>query len=115
MVYTGALLAKMRLVLENLEVDTERMRTNLDLLGGLLLSERVMLALGEHIGKQTAHEVVYEIAMASFERGETFRDALLADLRVAAHLDKNRIDNLLDPSGYVGLAETIVEDVLAKA
>ncbi len=113
MVYTGALLAKARFVLEGLEVDAARMRANLDLLGGLPLSERVMLALGEAIGKQTAHEVVYEVAMAAFEAGEPFRDALLADGRVSAHLDAAAIDALLDPAGYIGECEAIVDGVLA--
>ena len=34
------------------------MRSNLDLLGGFLLSERVMFELSEKLGKQTAHDMV---------------------------------------------------------
>ena len=82
MIYSGALLSKMRTVLEKLEVFPTRMRQNLDLLGGLLLSEKIMLALGEKIGKQTAHEVVYEIAMSSFEKEIPFKEALMSDQRV---------------------------------
>lgn len=114
MIYTGALLAKMRGVVERLQVFPKRMRANLDMLGGLLLSESVMLALGEAIGKQTAHEVVYEIAMDAFETETPFRDALLADARVSAHLGAARIEELLDPVGYIGQAERIVDDVLAR-
>jgi adenylosuccinate lyase len=113
MIYTGSLLAKMRGVVERLNVDPARMRTNLDMLGGLLLSEPVMLALGEAIGKQTAHEIVYEIAMASFESGTRFRDALLADSRVSAHLDAGALDGVLDPVAYIGESERIVDEVLA--
>ena len=113
MIYTGALLAKMRGVVERLNVDPARMRENLDMLGGLLLSEPVMLALGEAIGKQTAHEVVYEIAMASFEQGVPFRDALVADDRVSAHLDAAALDGVLDPVAYIGESERIVDAVLA--
>ena len=113
MIYTGSLLAKMRGVCERLNVDPARMRANLDMLGGLLLSEPVMLALGEAIGKQTAHEVVYEIAMESHEQGLRFRDALLADARVSAHLDAAALDGLLDPVTYIGESERIVDAVLA--
>ncbi|MFU1923447.1 adenylosuccinate lyase, partial [Klebsiella pneumoniae] len=61
-VYAGALLTRMEAVLaEGLEVREERMRANLDLLGGLILSERVMLALAGQFGKQTAHELLHEI------------------------------------------------------
>ncbi len=112
MVYSGALLAKMRTVFEGLHVDPGRMRRNLDLLGGLLMSERVMLALGAVIGKQTAHDVVHDIAMRAFESGTPFRAALLADPRIARHFDDDAIDTLLDPGGYTGLAGQFVDNVL---
>ena len=114
MIYSGALLSKMRTVLEKLEVYPKRMRSNLDMLGGLLLSEKVMLALGEEIGKQTAHEVVYEIAMDSFEKEIPFKDALNADERVSNHLNSQEIGSLLDPVSYIGESEKIVDDVLSR-
>ena len=114
MIYSGALLSKMRTVLEKLEVYPKRMRSNLDMLGGLLLSEKVMLALGEKIGKQTAHEVVYEIAMDSFEKEIPFKDALNADERVSNHLNSQEIGSLLDPVSYIGESEKIVDDVLSR-
>lgn len=114
MIYSGALLSKMRTVLEKLEVYPKRMRSNLDMLGGLLLSEKVMLALGEEIGKQTAHEVVYEIAMDSFEKEIPFKDALKADERVSNHLNSQEIGSLLDPVSYIGESEKIVDDVLSR-
>ncbi|MDG1888282.1 MAG: adenylosuccinate lyase [Alphaproteobacteria bacterium] len=114
MIYTGALLSKMRGVLEKLEVFPKRMRSNLDMLGGLLLSEKVMLALGEKIGKQTAHEVVYEIAMESFEKEIPFQESLIGDIRVSKHLSAQEIGLLLDPVAYIGESEKIVDDVLAS-
>ena len=114
MIYCGALLNKMRAVLEQLVVNPARMRSNLDLLGGLLMSERVMLALGETVGKQSAHEIIHEIAMMAFENKQLFRDALLADPRVTKHLDTAMIDDLLDPIGYLGEAMQLVDDVLTK-
>ncbi len=110
--YTGAILAHMRRVLGGLEVREAQMRRNLDRLGGLLLSERVMLALGERIGKQTAHDVVYAVAMQAHREGVPFADALLAESRVAAHLDRAAIERLLDPSTYVGLAPQLVDRVV---
>ena len=104
----------MRGVLENLEVFPKRMRSNLDMLGGLLLSEKVMLALGEKIGKQTAHEVVYEIAMESFEKEIPFQESLIRDIRVSKHLSAQEIGLLLDPVAYIGESEKIVDDVLAS-
>ena len=114
MIYSGALLSKMRTVVEKLEVYPKRMRSNLDMLGGLLLSEKVMLALGEKIGKQTAHEVVYEIAMDSFEKEIPFKDALNGDERVSNNLSSQEIGSLLDPVAYIGESEKIVDDVLSR-
>ena len=115
MIYCGALLAKMRTVLEQLVVYPARMRANLDLLGGLLMSERVMLALGKTLGKQSAHEIVHELAMMAFENKQLFRDVLLGDPRVTEHLDAGMIDELLDPIGYLGEAMQLVDDVLTNA
>ena len=115
MIYSGALLSKMRTVLEKLEVFPTRMRQNLDLLGGLLLSEKIMLALGEKIGKQTAHEVVYEIAMSSFEKEIPFKEALMSDQRVSNHLKEEEIVELLNPEAYIGESEEIVDNVLEKS
>ncbi len=114
-VYCGALLARMRAVVENLEAFPERMRDNADLLGGLLLSERVMLALGEEVGKQTAHETVYEVAMAARKKGTGFREELAADPRVAPYLDRETIRDLLDPARYLGLTGRIVDEVAGRS
>ena len=113
-VYCGALLSRMRAVVENLEPNLERMQGNAGLLGGLLLSERVMLALGTKVGKQTAHEIVYEVAMAAHETGTGFRETLAADPRVARHLAREEIEELLDPERYLGLTGQIVDEVAGR-
>jgi adenylosuccinate lyase len=110
----GAVLHKARLILAGLQVHPERMRQNLDLLRGLLLSEAVMLALAEHVGRQEAHEIVYEVAMPAFERGLPLADALAADPRVARHLDRAAIEELLRPERYLGLAPQLVDALIAQ-
>jgi adenylosuccinate lyase len=111
---TGAMLAQMKYVLEGLEVHVDKMRANLDTLGGFLMSERVMFALGDKIGKQSAHELVYEIAMRGVEQGITFEAALMADPQAKGALGRDELRALLDPTTYVGLAPAIVERVLAQ-
>ena len=110
----GGLLAMMRYVLSGLTVDTKRMRENLDMLGGFLLSERVMFELSEKVGKQTAHELVYEASMHGIEHGVRFEEALMQDRRVAAALAPAELRKVLDPATYVGLAPQIVDEVLAQ-
>jgi adenylosuccinate lyase len=102
-------------IVRGLRVNPQRMRENLDRLGGLLLSEAVMLRLGEGLGRNAAHDVVYEAAMAAFEGQGRFRDLLLKDARVAAHLGAAELDRLLDPAGYTGLAGVFVDRVLGEA
>jgi adenylosuccinate lyase len=99
--------------LSGLQVDAGRMRKNLDLLGGFLLSERVMFTLSDKVGKQTAHDLVYEASMHGIERGISFELALMQDQRVAAALTPGELRKVLDPTTYVGLAPQIVDQVLA--
>jgi adenylosuccinate lyase len=114
-IYLAAQLALAKNILSGLVVKPQNMRRNLDMLGGLLLSERVMFALAETMGKQTAHEVVYELCMKSEEEHIPFRDVLMADNRVRGAISRERLEHLLDPSTYLGAAPQTVDNVLAAA
>jgi len=111
---TGAMLAQMKVVLGGLEVHVDKMRRNLDALGGFLMSERVMFVLADRVGKQSAHELVYEVAMRGIDQGTTFEHGLMADPKVKAALGADELRALLDPTTYVGLAPEIVDRVLAE-
>ncbi len=89
-----------------LEVDPERMRANLDTSGGLVVAERISFALAPRLGRREAHAVVADAA-----RAPSFREALLADERV--ELSAEELAVLLDPSGYLGSAEALVDRALA--
>jgi adenylosuccinate lyase len=73
-----------------------------------------MFALSGKVGKQTAHELVYEISMRGIERGITFEEALMQDKCVGTALSRAELRAVLDPTTYVGLAPQIVDDVLAQ-
>lgn len=108
----GALDLTLR-VLTGLKIYPQRMLQNLNMLDGLALSEAVMLALGKDLGRQTAHEVVYECAMRSFDLGMSFRKALGEHPLVSAHLTPDQIDDLLDATHYTGQAGQFVDRVLS--
>ena len=112
---TGDMLARLVEVLKGLRLDPLRMRRNLDLGGGLIMAEAVMLDLGAAIGRQHAHDVVYDAAQAAFVEGRPFGKLLAEDLRVTAHLDSNAIEKLLDPIAYTGLCSEIARDAAARA
>ena len=112
--YLSSQLKSMITVLEGLVVKPENMLKNLERLGGLILSERVMFALSEKIGKQTAHHLIYEIAMESAEQKIPFKKLLGQNEKVAAVLTEDQINQLLDPSQYIGLASEKVDEVIAS-
>src|SRR5438309_1780862 len=112
---TGDMLARLVEVLRGLRLDPARMRANLDLGGGLIMAEAVMLNLGQTIGRQHAHDVVYDAAQAAFVESKSFGALLAADPRVIAHLSPRQIEALLDPAGYPGLCAEMARDAAARA
>ena len=111
----GDILSRMILLFEGINVRPERMRANLDLSGGLIMSERVMLALGEHLGRQRAHDVVYEHAQASAVEDVAFRDLLASDEEVQRRLSAQALDDLLDPTTYTGACGEIARTQAIRA
>jgi 3-carboxy-cis,cis-muconate cycloisomerase len=107
---TGGAAAAVRETLEGLEVRPERMRANLDATGGVLLSERIVLALAPRAGRAEAQAAVQDAAAA----GGSFRDELLAQPAVAAQLDAAALDELLDPAGYLGASGELIARALAR-
>jgi adenylosuccinate lyase len=101
---TGDMLARLNIILRRLTVKPERMRKNLDLTDGLIMGEPVMLALGAKIGRQEAHDVVYDAAQAAATGSQSFLTLLQADERVSSKLSATEITALLDPMAYVGKA-----------
>jgi adenylosuccinate lyase len=111
---TDAAVKKMNYVLAGLTVRPANMRRNLDIQKGLLMSEPVMMALGHKLGRQMAHELVYEICMDAFTRDEPLREALLKNPEISSRISESELDAMLDPSSYLGMAETFVDRVLAS-
>ncbi|QPR29581.1 adenylosuccinate lyase [Edwardsiella hoshinae] len=109
----SVILDNLRTVLSALTVNSARMRSNMDLLGGFMLAERVMFALAEKVGKQSAHELVYAAAMRGQEQGLPFSQVLYDDRRISAHLTRSALEALLDPSTYIGHAPRQVDHLLA--
>jgi adenylosuccinate lyase len=106
-VATGDMLSRLVVVCSGLQVNREKMLRNLGLTGGLIVSEAVMLKLGDIVGRQVAHDMVYDAAQAAISDGESFAAILNKDERMEAHLSPEAIDELLDPTHYLGLCSSI--------
>jgi 3-carboxy-cis,cis-muconate cycloisomerase len=115
-VTVGSAAAWLRDCLEHLEIDPLRMRSNLDLTHGLVLAERVTLALSETLGHREAHEVVERASRrAAQERrplSEILPESVAEEPDVTTHLDLAGIAALLDPAGYLGSASVLVSRAL---
>ncbi len=111
----GDALSRLAEVMRGLELRPERMRANLDLGNGLIMAEAVMLDLGRALGRQHAHDVVYDAAQAAFVDNDAFGERLAADPRVAAHLGPAEIARLLDPTAYTGLCAAMAREAAERA
>jgi adenylosuccinate lyase len=97
-------------MLDGLCVDTGRMLRNIGQQRGYLLSEPVLRALTDQLGKHTAHEVVYAAAMDGLDAGQDFRTALRADSRLDAISD-TELDDLLDVRAALGSCTAFTDRV----
>jgi adenylosuccinate lyase len=111
----GDALSRLGVVMRELGLDPARMRRNLELGGGLIMAEAVMLQLGTPLGRQHAHDVVYDAAQAAFVEGRAFSAVLAADPRVTAHLEHAAIERLLDPVAYTGLCADMAREAAERA
>ena len=111
----GDILQRLALIFEGLQVFPDRMRRNLDLSGGLIMGEAIMLELGTQIGRQRAHDVVYEASQASVTQGRPFREMLAEQEEVSARLTPDQLESLLDPARYTGVCRQLAERGAARA
>ncbi len=111
---SGKLLALLGALTGNLDIHAERMRANLEATGGFVLSEAVMLALAERIGKQSAHTVVYETAMAAHSAGRSFKEAVLDNPQMREQLTLEEIAAIFDYRQQTGQCVAMVDQVLTE-
>jgi 3-carboxy-cis,cis-muconate cycloisomerase len=112
-VLTAGALNQAKFALSGLVVDTQQMADNLAISRGLIVAEAVMMGLAPALGRQDAHDVVYDACRLANEKGLTLADALSADSRVITHIDRAEIERLTSPENYLGLAPQMVDRVLA--
>ena len=102
-------------ILSGLELDADRMRRNLDATHGLIVSEAVMMGLAPALGRQTAHDIVYDACRAAIEKDTTLLDVLRGVPEITAHASDEELAAMCDPANYVGVAGEMVDRILARA
>ncbi|HVE09032.1 MAG TPA: adenylosuccinate lyase family protein [Paraburkholderia sp.] len=98
-------------MLRGLQVDALRMRRNLDLTGGLIVAEAVMMGLAPAIGRQHAHDVVYDACRIAIEHNRTLYDVLAADAKISEQFSDAQLRALTDPANYLGAAAEMARNV----
>ncbi|HVB56754.1 MAG TPA: 3-carboxy-cis,cis-muconate cycloisomerase [Candidatus Acidoferrales bacterium] len=110
---SGAL-SQARRMLAGLQVDEKRMRANLDLTNGLIVSEAAMMGLAPYLGRQRAHDLIYDICRKVAETGAPLLDLLAANAEISRHLDRAALARLVDPANYLGQSREMVDRVLSR-
>jgi len=110
---SGALMHSIE-ILPDLEVDTERMLKNLDITHGLIVSEAVMMGLAPILGRQTAHDLVYDACREAVKTDKKLLNVLRNMPEITEHTSDKALIAMCDPSNYVGLAGKMVDRILAN-
>ncbi len=111
--HTAGAVSQALFMLTGLEVDTQRMRQNLDSTGGLIVAEAVMMGLAPALGRNEAHDVVYAACRIALEQKRTLADVLKANDDVTRLVSLAQIDAMCEPTNYLGCAAQMVDKALA--
>ena len=112
-VLSAGCLAQAKFLVAGLQVDEKRMRANLDITKGLIVSEAVMMGLGPHLGRQYAHDLVYDICRQVVATGRPLVDLLAENAEISKHMNKAELAKLCDPANYLGQAGEMVDRALS--
>ncbi|WP_028813715.1 class-II fumarase/aspartase family protein [Streptomyces flavidovirens] len=103
-----------RELVAGLEVSPERMRANLDLTGGLIVSERLAAVLAPALGKAAAKAVMSRASLVAAASGLSLAEILSRDDAITDRFDAQDLQRLLDPAGYTGAAGELTEQALRR-
>ncbi|MGI9521320.1 MAG: class-II fumarase/aspartase family protein [Hyphomicrobiaceae bacterium] len=113
LVLSGGLRAA-REALSGLEVRTDSMAHVLDTSKGLIVAEAVMMGVAPVLGRQVAHDIVYECCRQALEGTSSFVEALLARPEIANVMSRDEVLYLTDPANYMGAAPEMVRQYLSR-
>jgi 3-carboxy-cis,cis-muconate cycloisomerase len=110
----GALLHT-RAIADGIVVDAPRMRANLGITRGLIVSEAVMMGLAPLLGRSEAHHAVKHACDTALAENISLADVLERDREIASRLDRKAIENLIDPANYLGSTQAFIDRLIAAA
>ncbi|HEX4706072.1 MAG TPA: adenylosuccinate lyase family protein [Pseudonocardiaceae bacterium] len=102
-------------IVAGLIVHPDRLATNVEEVTGQVMSERLMLALGEHVGKQRAHEIVYDLTQQAQQDGVAVRHLAAARPDITEHLPAATQAAVFEPATYLGASTELTMRVVTEA
>lgn len=111
---TGGVLENSDYLLRGMQVNTQKMRDDLDITHGLIMAESVTQALAAHIGKADAHHQVEKICHRAIALDCPLQPLLENDPLVSQYLSPAQLTQLLDPATAIGSTDHFVRQVLAR-
>jgi adenylosuccinate lyase len=106
------LLSLMKAILKGLIVHEDKIRQNVDEAATLISTEALMFYLGETIGKQTAHRIVYETSMEAIETRKPLIDLLMNRPEVSGKFKREDVERTIDPASHIGLSKEVTKRVI---
>ncbi|BDC36343.1 MAG: adenylosuccinate lyase [Candidatus Methanoliparum thermophilum] len=102
-------------ILSNLEFDERNIKNNLEILGGLNLSERIMIELAKRgVGRQEAHKIMRNIAMEVYSSGKEPINVIKNNETIKRYFKDEEIDRIMTQEDYIGMSVTIVENLVKR-
>ena len=116
MILLDDILAKSDRVMSKCVVDAERMLANIESQNGLVMAEKIMLALvDEGIHRDQAHEILRAASMIAVAENRHLREICGDDESVRGAFSEDELDQLFDPSSHLGVSGEIVDEAIALA
>jgi 3-carboxy-cis,cis-muconate cycloisomerase len=112
MLSAGAL-AQTRFLVEGLQVNDKNMAENLKITNGLIMSEAVMMKLGDRMGRDHAHHHVADLGREAVKTGRPLIELLAEDKEISKYASRQELEAMMDPANYLGAAGEMVDRVLA--
>ncbi len=116
MILLDDILAKSNRVMGKCVVDADRMLANIESQNGLVMAEKIMLALvDEGIHRDQAHEILRAASMVAVAENRHLREICGEDESVTSAFTSDELDQLFDPSSHLGVSGEIVDETIALA
>ena len=116
MILLDDIMMKTDRVMRNLTVDSARMKKNIESQNGMVMAERVMLALVEHgVSREEAHEILRAASMQAISDGKGLYVACSTNEVMSSLFNESELADLFVPESHIGHSGRIVDEAVARA